>query len=159
MSVSASRRSLLTGGRARAPDNRPPWTAQSWTDACTRCGDCLTACPEQILFAGDGGFPQIRYQGDGCTFCGECASACPEPVFDLQRPAFEWRAVIGDQCLALSDIHCMSCQDACEVRAIRFTPRLGMVPAPQVDIDSCTGCTACVVVCPQNAITMEVPHA
>lgn len=163
MTLSTSRRAFLRGRSveqlAPATSHRPPWTDPDWTSRCTRCGDCVAACPEQILAPGDGGFPQIRFRGEGCTFCGECASACQEAVFDRARGAFDWVAVIGERCLAHSNIHCMTCQDACEVRAIRFPPRLGRVPEPVLDTDLCNGCTACAAVCPQDAITMETTDA
>lgn len=157
MSVSLARRSFLRGGRTLSAERRPPWTDESFTDACVRCGDCIDACPENVLFKGDGGFPQIGFQDEGCTFCEECVRACNEPVFDLAREAFSWRARIRDNCLALANIHCQSCQDACEPEAIRFSPSLAHVPTPRVALDDCTGCGACVAVCPQDAIELAAP--
>ncbi|SFR67390.1 ferredoxin-type protein NapF [Marinobacter daqiaonensis] len=158
MTVSRSRRTLFLGGRsAVASERRPPWTSDSFTDLCSRCGDCIRACPEQVLAPGDGGFPQVVFRGEGCTFCGECAGACPEPVFDLAREAFHWKATVGNTCLALNGIHCQSCQDACEPRAIRFRPRLGKPPEPDISEDTCTGCFACAAVCPQDAISLNTP--
>lgn len=161
MTVSLARRSLLMGrpdeGQSLSAERRPPWTDGSFTDACVRCGDCVEACPENILFKGDGGFPIIRFENSECTFCQECVRVCSEPVFDLSRPAFSWRASIRDNCLALANIHCQSCQDACQDSAIRFVPALGHVPTPDVSVDDCTGCGACLAVCPQDAIELVVP--
>ncbi|MCK7544105.1 ferredoxin-type protein NapF [Marinobacter bryozoorum] len=160
MGVVESRRALFLGrNRAVASRNRPPWTGDDFTDACTRCGDCVTACPEQVLAPGDGGFPQVVFRGEGCTFCGECAAACPEPVFDLTAVAFEWKAQVESQCLAHSGVHCQSCQDACEPRAIRFRPRLGRPPVPEISEEACTGCFACAAICPQDAIALQKPTA
>ncbi len=82
--VNLSRRSLFRGRlSAPRPEVQLPWSV-SWADFvadCTRCGDCLTACPEQILIKGDGGFPTVDFQRGECTFCGECVSACQVPVF------------------------------------------------------------------------------
>jgi ferredoxin-type protein NapH len=48
------------------------------TATCTRCGDCVRACPEprviQFQRAGARGF----IDGDGCTNCGRCIAVCPE---------------------------------------------------------------------------------
>lgn len=158
MSVSFSRRALLRGGEPLASANRPPWTDHTFTDLCSRCGDCIDACPEGILFKGDGGFPQIGFSDEGCTFCQACVEACPEPVFDLARAAFQWRARIQDHCMAHANIHCQTCQDACETRAITFLPQIGQVPTPRINTDDCTGCGACVAVCPQDAIAMSDPE-
>lgn len=158
MAVSPARRSFLKGGRPVANEQRPPWTSDDFVDSCTRCNNCITACPEGILQKGDGGFPRIAFEHDGCTFCEECVRACDAPVFDLSREAFRWRADIRDSCLAKSNIHCQSCQDACETEAIRFLYSPGRVPHPEVDVDSCTGCGACVAVCPQDAIGLPVQY-
>jgi ferredoxin-type protein NapF len=63
-------------------------------------------------------------------------------------------AAIGDPCLARRDIVCHSCGDECEAGAVRFRAVVGGVPAPTVDPARCTGCAACVRVCPAAAITM-----
>ena len=158
MSIVESRRALFLGrSRPLASRNRPPWTGDNFTDACIRCGDCIAACPEQVLVQGDGGFPQVVFRGEGCTFCGECATACPEPVFDLTAKPFSWVARIEDQCLARNGVYCQGCQDACEPRAIRFRPQLGRPPAPEISEDLCTGCFACAAVCPQDAIILQHP--
>lgn len=158
MGIAESRRALLRGrGAPLANRRRPPWTDDDFTDLCTRCGDCIKACPEQVLAPGDGGFPQVVFRGEGCTFCGDCAEACPEPVFDLARSAFEWYARIQEHCLALDGIHCQSCEDACEPMAIRFRPRLGKPPVPEISEDLCTGCFACAAVCPRDAIAFVTP--
>ncbi|MCL7944245.1 ferredoxin-type protein NapF [Marinobacter sp. ATCH36] len=158
MAVSLARRAFLRSGKPLASEHRPPWTGEDFVDACVRCGDCINACPEGILQKGDGGFPQIHFNHDGCTFCQECVHACDEPVFDLARDAFQWRAGIRDNCLAKAGIHCQSCQDACDTEAISFRYSVGQVPRPEVDAGSCTGCGACVAVCPQDAIDLVVPE-
>ena len=158
MAIAESRRAFLRGRHTPLADSRrPPWTGDDFTDLCTRCGECVSACPEQVLAPGDGGFPQVVFRGEGCTFCGDCADACPEPVFDLTRPAFDWTAQVQQRCLALHGIHCQSCQDACEPTAIRFRPQLGKAPVPDIAEDLCTGCFACAAVCPEDAITLETP--
>lgn len=157
MSGPLSRRTFLRGGATARPIQRPPWTDAAFTDACTACGDCISACPEQILFKGDGGMPEIRFDNEGCTFCGDCAAVCEQPVFERGRRAFPWRASLGSDCLALHGVDCQSCRDVCEPQAIRFHPALGKAPQPQLSLDACTGCGACISVCPANAITLESP--
>lgn len=157
MSTSLTRRALLRGAPGRAAQ-RPPWTAADFTDTCTRCTLCIEACPEQLLARGDGGFPEISFQEAGCSFCEFCAQACEAGVFDLRRPAFSWRASISDRCLPLGNIDCRACQDTCEPAAIRFVPTLGRPAQPSLSLDDCTGCGACVAVCPNDAISLETGH-
>ena len=61
--VDASRRGFLRGRPRPRAEIRPPWalTEPAFSARCTRCGDCLTACPQKILVAGDGGFPTVDF--------------------------------------------------------------------------------------------------
>ncbi|WP_028025417.1 ferredoxin-type protein NapF [Enterovibrio calviensis] len=135
-----------------------PWIKDigAFTDHCTRCGECERACEEQIIVSGDGGFPTIDFNRGECTFCYACAQACPEKLFHSndQRP-WQQAISINENCLAQKNIECRSCHDACDERAIRFQHRLGSVAQPEININDCSGCGACVAPCPTNAISME----
>jgi ferredoxin-type protein NapF len=69
--VDASRRGFFRGRPRPKAEIRPPWAlAESlFTDCCTRCNDCIDACPEQIIVIGDGGYPTIDFKRGECTFC------------------------------------------------------------------------------------------
>jgi ferredoxin-type protein NapF len=161
--VDRSKRALLRRPAARGAEAervrdpwRPPWAVQGFEDACTRCGACLEACPEGILTAGDGGFPEVDVSlGSGeCTFCRACVESCPEPAFlDPARHA-PWTRVaeIGHACLTLQGVHCQTCQDMCDWQAIAFVPEVGGPPRPRLDAEACTGCGACIAACPADAI-------
>lgn len=41
---------------------------------CNKCGKCVAACPEQAIFLGSEGTPQI--DRERCTVCGDCLTAC-----------------------------------------------------------------------------------
>ncbi|PMR67518.1 ferredoxin-type protein NapF [Halomonas heilongjiangensis] len=153
-----SRRQFFRSLSGRGPVRRPPWTGDDFLEHCTRCDACIDACPEGVLHRGGGGYPEIRFERDGCSLCGACVEACEAPVFDAARRPFPWRAELRSHCLALANIHCQSCQDACEWRAIRFLPELGRPPRPRIDSDACTGCGACQALCPNDAIAMSSPE-
>jgi ferredoxin-type protein NapF len=139
---------------------RPPWLVNplTITDDCTRCGHCITACPEHILHPGDGGFPEVDFNAGECTLCAQCTRDCEAHLFTAAphnpADAFTHRANISEGCLTLLGVMCRSCEDACEPGAIRFTPTLGAVARPRLDLDACTGCGACISPCPENAISM-----
>jgi ferredoxin-type protein NapF len=126
---------------------------ERFADLCTRCGACIEACPEHIIKRGGGGFPELDFHQGACTFCGKCAAACPEPLFDpAAAKPWDAAAVITDRCLPRRGVICQSCKDACEATAIVVAP--ARMPVPVVDLDQCTGCGACVAVCPVDAITV-----
>jgi ferredoxin-type protein NapF len=156
--VDQRRRAFLTGGRRLPAPIRPPWAAAHFAEACIRCSACLEACPEQILTRDGDGFPAVDFAaGSGeCTFCRRCAEACPVPAFDLEAEVpWHLTAKVGEACLARRGVHCQSCGDACEPRAIRFTLQIGGPPVPEIDQASCTGCGACLSTCPADAIVMQ----
>ncbi len=143
----------------RAPQ-RPPWAQpeSTFTEVCSRCGDCIQACPEGLLVAGRGGFPQVDFQRSGCSFCARCVDACaPHALRREHLGQLPWllRAQIGAQCLSNQGIECRSCGEHCDVRAIRFRLTAGRVAHPQLDEQVCTGCGNCVSVCPASAISIQ----
>lgn len=152
----SSRRALLRGRLRAEPVLRPPWALEeaAFTDACTGCGDCVRACPEQVLVQGAGGLPVFDPTLGECSFCTDCASACRVGVFGpVDQAPWTLHAVVGSACLAANGVVCSSCRDACGVAAIRFAPAR-TVPIPEVLADRCTGCGACVAGCPTGAISL-----
>ena len=69
--------------------------------------------------------------------------------------AWSVKAEIGTACIALKQVVCRSCGDACDVRAIRFKLRAGGVAVPELDTEACTGCGACHGACPVGTIAMR----
>ena len=154
--INHSRRALF-GGRRTLPSAvlRPPWALPDdrFSALCSGCGLCITVCPERILIPDRCRLPQIDFSRGECTFCRDCVTVCPEPAFGNtdQRP-WQQTARIDSHCLTGQGVYCESCRDPCESRAIRFHPALGGLALPQVDADRCSGCGACVAVCPSDAI-------
>ncbi|MGL5991718.1 MAG: ferredoxin-type protein NapF [Plesiomonas sp.] len=136
---------------------RPPWAKNeaAFTAACTRCGDCVRGCETGVLVVGDGGFPKVDFSRAECTFCQACVQVCQANAF-VPTTALAWQLSpqISSTCLAHNSVTCRSCQDGCEPRAIRFTPVLGGVSPPVIDAALCSGCGACVSVCPVQAISL-----
>ncbi|AMG31977.1 ferredoxin-type protein NapF [Grimontia hollisae] len=153
-----TRRRFFLRSKAKTRVNPLPWIAdwESFTDQCTRCGDCIRECEANVIVSGDGGFPTIDFGRGECTFCYACAEKCPEPLFkDESAKPWDLIATINDQCLTRNGVECRSCSDACETRAIKFQLTLGQVAQPTLNLQDCTGCGACIAPCPANAIAME----
>ena len=140
---------------------RPPWAIDetAFIDRCTRCGDCMEACPYDLIREGRGRFPKMDFSQYGCDFCGDCVEACkPDALYrDRQAGAPPWnlKATILDNCLSLNGVVCRSCGEACEERAITFKLELGGVARPLLDLALCTGCGECHAVCPIKSVLIS----
>ncbi|MFN3884656.1 MAG: 4Fe-4S dicluster domain-containing protein [Rhodocyclaceae bacterium] len=89
-------------------------------------------------------FLRGRFSRDGSEDIATSNGACATKI-----------AVIGPACIAYAqNTVCRSCGDACDAAAIRFSPRLGGAALPVVLAERCTGCGACLPVCPAGAITL-----
>ena len=158
-SVDLGRRALLRGNSNFTHVRTPPWAVafDRFVDTCTRCGDCISVCPESIIIRGSGGFPAIDFAQGACTFCAACVNACPTGALSsATMPPWRQQALVGDSCLAQRGVYCQNCRDSCAAAAIAF-PLSGHacgVPSPRVDVDRCTGCGGCVVTCPVDAIAV-----
>ena len=152
-----SRRQFLRGdfsGSNAAP--RPPWARveAAFVAACTRCRDCVNACPQHILVLDREARPTVDFGRGECTFCENCVEACQPRALEKREGDSPWllKARIRNNCLAQSNVVCRACGDACPVQAIRFSPQVMSAAQPQVDESLCTGCGACYSPCPVQAI-------
>jgi len=159
--LAISRRQLLRGGMAgRKPEFRPPWALSegAFVERCTRCDACIPACPEGVLTRGSGGFPRMDFSAAGCTFCMACLAACKPGALHVDEPTVEnaWslKAEVGGDCLSARGVVCRACGDSCEVRAIRFRLQTGGRAIIDLDRTLCSGCGACLCVCPTQAIVL-----
>jgi ferredoxin-type protein NapF len=159
------RRQLLRGQiRDQLPPIRPPWAQAEdvFVQLCTRCDDCISACDENILIRGSGGFPEISFKTAGCDFCGDCLQACTANALQapVPAPSIAWhhRATINNSCLSLNAIVCRSCGEACDTDAIQFKLEVGGNATPLLDIECCNGCGECLVVCPNQSISLHIPE-
>jgi ferredoxin-type protein NapF len=167
--VDPARRRFLRGGFLTAGGRAvelplgplPPVTALQ-VDGYTGClacdHPCVGACTERVLAvhpAGHrwAGVPYLTFEHGGCTFCHACAEACPLPV-PVGLPAGAdtvGRAVLAtDACAMWNGIVCATCVFACSEGAIS---RDGQ-GRPSVQPVRCSGCGACVPVCPSKALSV-----
>lgn len=155
--VAVSRRAFLKGKRNSSGELlSPPWSVDDFYNHCERCGDCITACNENILIQSDGGFPAIDFKLGNCTLCGACKSACTHNALSADRVfSNNVKASFKQHCLSVNGIVCRACSDTCDQGAIRFRLHLAGRATPRLDQNLCNACGSCISVCPANAITME----
>lgn len=157
------------------PAHRPPGAIDEFQflAGCTRCGDCVTACPyDAIVNAPDrmvsiAGTPVIEADSSACMMCEEfpCIAACEPGVLVHSIPKIMGTARVTEHlCLAHHSTTCTVCSERCPVES-------AIVVAdgkPTVAEEVCTGCGVCRYVCPapENAILLMpafsrpgLPHA
>ncbi len=163
-------------GRVNPPGLiRPPGAAKEidFLARCTRCGECMTACPTNTLQPVwlTAGFPAIfspavtPRRGYCDPQCHECGTVCPtDAIRFIDQSDRTWAktgtAVITRQkCLAWEfKKSCMVCDEVCPYDAINFLKEKGSkVPVPHVTENRCAGCGYCEHFCPvQNQAAIEV---
>jgi len=145
---------------------RPPGAIESvWFDSlCTRCGDCVQACPHQAIFRlEDGMGPALNPNETACRLCEDfpCISSCKEEALVAMEedvlPKFGQARVLTRNCLnsesnrakrkkegAKRLTYCRECLNVCPITdAVRLNEKKLPVFAR-----FCTGCGLCVHVCP-----------
>lgn len=162
----------VAGAKTRPPLKpfvRPPGALaeDKFLETCTRCDDCVKACPEWVVRKTGPefgrlleGYPVILPAENPCVFCSDlpCIAACKTGA--LLQPAADALARIGlavvdnARCYMGQGQPCDYCVVECPVspKAISLGAR-GL--SAGVNADLCTGCGECAQICPANAITIE----
>ncbi|MBL7222449.1 MAG: 4Fe-4S dicluster domain-containing protein [Candidatus Brocadiae bacterium] len=160
--------------RARAAAIRPPGAVDEarFTGLCIRCGNCMRACPSEILHpdVGDHGVasfltPVARFDHKHCVAdCTACTHVCPSGAIRPVAPEQKATVFMGiarvdaELCVLSQDMDCAACVQACPYGAVE--PKFDedtYVSSIAIDASTCTGCGACEVACyttPKKAIVV-----
>jgi ferredoxin-type protein NapG len=147
--------------RVVLPILRPPGAIDeaSFLATCTKCDECVKACPYQAIihapsrFRQAEGTPMIHPTASPCHMCPDtpCITACEPGALRKERPLKMGTAVVqGFNCLAHRNSFCTVCSEQCPVEgAVKVVNG-----RPVIDEKTCTGCGVCHYACPapQNAI-------
>ncbi len=129
---------------------------------CEDCDfPCLHACEPAIIHLHPPGhrfrgMPFLSFESGACTFCNACVEVCP---LERGQPEAEGPARLGTAtldratCMAWNGVICLSCQSACDYRAVTMDRR----SRPHIETEACTGCGACMGICPAKAIQIPAP--
>jgi ferredoxin-type protein NapF len=155
--------------RAAAPRPlRPPGARDdaSFVALCTRCGACVRSCPHRILGYdlehGLAAFltPSIAFREDYCREdCTRCMQVCPSGALQRLAADEKVRHPIGvprvdmNLCLLGEDRECALCRSHCPLEAIRYVfSETDYTLIPRIDLQRCSGCGACQIVCPTHPV-------
>jgi ferredoxin len=144
---------------------RPPGSIEEarFSGTCVRCGNCAQACPSRIIQpdlgqSGVAGFltPTLRFDRAYCREdCHRCNQVCPSGAIARLELAEKQRCAIGlaqvnlDTCFLAYGRECTACIKGCPYEAVVLqTTAGGLSASPRIDLGKCTGCGACVTVCP-----------
>lgn len=148
---------------------RPPGALPetAFLDACTRCGDCIHACPAQcITVRGDDGpasFPHILPRHSPCVVCDDlaCMKVCPTDALTLvARTEIAMGTALVDThaCLRERGEDCRLCITQCPIGETA----LALDDQGRVEVRAgCVGCGVCERACPTEpaAITITPSRA
>lgn len=135
---------------------RPPGALEeaAFLLTCTRCGDCVSACPRGALrllplSAGvAAGTPFIDPAERACDLCGGCLPACRAGALQSAADDVPLRIGLAEVDSALCWAHRGQICDLCYQRCPLPDRALRMVAGkPQVIQEGCTGCGLCVEAC------------
>lgn len=140
--------------------------------ACTRCDDCIRACPDQVIFplsarlgAQVVGTPALDLLNKPCRLCADwpCVAACTTgalrlPAADAEPapPRLAVAQIDPGACLPYAGPECGACRDSCPVPGAL----LWRGETPHIDPGHCVGCAQCRASCiaVPNAILIRSPQ-
>ncbi len=135
---------------------RPPGAVDeaSFLALCTRCNDCVTACPPRAIFTlNEGvaaGTPVMAPDERGCLMCDgwPCATACGSGALRVPEAStvrFGTVSIRREHCFTFRGPECGACGGLCPDSRKAITFRLSR---PSVDEEACVGCGKCIDACP-----------
>ncbi len=154
----------LAGGSGARP-LRPPGAIKEpgFLGVCVRCGNCIRACPTQIIEPALGQYglaslltPVVRFEAKYCLVeCVKCMHVCPSGALGRLSAEGKGSSPIGrprvdmNLCLLAESRECTECRRWCPHGAIRYEwSEEEYTLVPRIDVEKCTGCGACEAVCP-----------
>ncbi len=143
---------------------RPPNISNeaNFISSCIRCGNCINACPTNIIYPEHGksgieGFlaPALNFDNKYCLKeCNKCSQVCPSNAIAPFSLKEKMNIKIGiakvkhEDCLLLEGLDCGICITACQYKALDTEMNDDLVYVIKVDETKCVGCGACESICP-----------
>jgi ferredoxin len=157
---------------SKIPENKqwlvlPPGSGdiKRFTDFCTACTLCVSACPTSVLqpsfleFGLEGMMqPYMNYSSSFCNYeCKICSEICPTNAIKKVVTLDEKKTIqmgkarfVKENCVVFTEhTDCGACSEHCPTKAVNMVPfeDTGLF-IPKVDDTICVGCGACEYPCP-----------
>ncbi len=145
---------------------RPPGAVAEpiFMSLCTRCDDCVTACPHQAIHTfnedqgGLAGTPVMVPDAKPCLMCEgfPCAVACTTGAM-TPPPTTTWNLgkvkIREDLCFAFKGPECGACVGLCPDSIKAITLKMWR---PYLEDETCIGCGICIDACPTDPKAIEI---
>ena len=143
---------------------RPPGSLaqeEEFNLACTRCGDCIEACPHLAIHGDEDTGPFIDPNKAACHLCSDfpCIASCQEGALqefdEFVLPSFGVAELIVKNCNNTKQaLSCDACYKICPVSdAILVANDASGIPE---FTKNCTACGLCRMVCPTIPVAIEI---
>ncbi|WP_390623837.1 4Fe-4S binding protein [Vibrio gallicus] len=131
---------------------RPPYALEEsmFARLCDGCGDCVSACPSQIIELVNG-VATLDISYSACDLCGKCQSACHTLALANSSPRTGLIATISNSCDNLYG-YCANCEESCDFGALQWHDDL----KPNINADKCIGCGQCAQSCYTSMISFAL---
>jgi ferredoxin len=143
----------------------PPGTqrAKRYAETCISCHLCVSICPTGVLVPAfwdstTKGWmqPKMDFTRGFCDdTCHACTRICPTDAIqpltlkEKQSVQIGVAVLVKNLCIPVSEREpCAKCAEVCPTDAIKLNPYLRDLLLPEILQDQCTGCGACVTICP-----------
>lgn len=158
---------------------RPPFCIDEleFLLTCTRCGECVSACPHEVLFALKAGLgaevvatPAMDLVNRACMLCDgwPCVAKCEPEALKLPEadeadeangaengdvlPRLSRLAIDTGRCLPYLGPECGACEGSCPVTGALTWEMY----KPVINIECCTGCAQCRHACVMDPSAINV---
>lgn len=131
-----------------------------FSDHCTACQLCISACPNHVLRPSTDLThlmqPEMSYELGYCRpECNKCSTVCPagaiQPITVEEKSSIQIGYAVFDKenCVVNTDnVSCGNCARHCPVGAIIMVDQADGKKYPAVNTEICIGCGACENLCP-----------
>lgn len=155
--------------RSVSPKPAGSLSVKNFSDHCTACQLCVSACPNQVLRPSTDiehlMQPEMSFERGYCRpECVKCSEVCPagaiKPISTAEKSSVSvgYAVWLKDNCVVNTDnVNCGNCARHCPVGAIQMIPvdpnNRFSLKIPAINTERCIGCGACENLCPARPLS------